>query len=366
MSIFILIATLFILVTAHEFGHFIVAKKSGMKVEEFGFGFPPKLFSFKKGETVYSFNAIPFGGFVKILGENPDEESEHGPDNARSFTARPKYLQAFVLFAGVAMNVLVAWLLLSVGFMAGVPSSLDHTPKGITLEHTSVVVTGILSASPAEKAGLKIGDTLVSFTSKKDSSVISNPNDAADFVRAHSKDEISISYIRKGENQEVKLTPQAGIVEEGKSGIGIGMDTIGTLKLPIHKAVWQGFTLTFSLIKSTFIGLFDLLHKAILGKATMQAVTGPVGLAGVAGDAYQFGFTYLLSFVALISINLAVINLMPFPALDGGRLLFLLIEKIKGSPIKASIANIVNMVGFFTLIGLMVFVTIHDVLKLLK
>ena len=144
------------------------------------------------------------------------------------------------------------------------------------------------------------------------------------------------------------------------------MDTIGTLKLPVHKAVWEGLKLTSNLTVSTFVGFYKLISQAVMGKGDMSAVTGPVGIVGVVGDAAKFGFIYLLSFTALISVNLAVINLLPFPALDGGRLLFLLIEKIKGSRINPKIGNIVNMIGFGLLMVLMVFITYHDIVKLIK
>jgi len=161
----------------------------------------------------------------------------------------------------------------------------------------------------------------------------------------------------------ISVTPKDN--KDGFPAIGIAMDTIGTLKLPIHKAVWEGLKLTTDLTIGTFVGFYKLIAGAVTGTGDMSAVTGPIGIVGVVGDAAKFGFIYLLSFTALISVNLAVINLLPFPALDGGRLLFLLIEKIKGSRIKPEIANVVNMVGFGILMLLMVFITYNDIVKLI-
>ena len=146
--------------------------------------------------------------------------------------------------------------------------------------------------------------------------------------------------------------------------IGIAMDEIGTLKLPILRAFWEGLVLDWSVTKTTFLGLYGLIRDSIIGRGSFSSVAGPVGMVSIVGDAYQFGFVYLLSFTALISVNLAIINLIPFPALDGGRLLFLLIEKIKGSRLNPKIANTANVAGFVILIILMILITYHDIIKL--
>ncbi len=352
-----------VLVVSHEFGHFIVAKKSGIRVDEFAFGFPPRIASVKKGETRYSFNALPLGGYVKIFGENPDEESMNGPDSARSFINKPRYIQAAVLFAGVVMNFLVAWLLFSVGFMTGLPSSVDAVPSGESVQNAQLAVTSVLPNSPAEISGLKIGDRITKVSVGEDSTDIASATSLQYFIRKYPKDEIKFNYTRGKENLETKIMPHDNIVGN-EPGIGIGMDMIGTLKLPLHKALWEGLKLSSHLVVATVQGFYTLIHDAIVGSADLSSISGPVGIVGMVGTASSFGFIYLLSFTALISINLAVINLLPFPALDGGRLLFLLIEKIKGSCIKPKIANTVNMIGFGILMLLMVIVTYHDIVKL--
>ena len=394
------------LVVSHEFGHFIVAKKSGIRVDEFAFGFPPRLFKFKKGETTYSINALPLGGYVKIYGENGDREDE-GKDESgtiikeikieetivetisqsgevtidkteiikeevrsnvgRSFVDKPKYIQAAVLFAGIAMNLLVAWLLLSIGFMSGLPTSVGSAPKGAIVKDQALTVTSVVKESPAEIGGLKVRDKILSLDTPTDSTRLLSSTFGTEslqnFVKKHGEEEINISLTRGGETMDVKVTPEK---KDGSNPmIGISMDMIGTLKLPLHKAIWEGAKLTWDITAATVVGFYTLIHDAFLGQADMDSLTGPIGIVGVVGDAAKFGFIYLLSFTALISINLAVINLVPFPALDGGRLLFLLIEKIKGSPIKPIVANWANAIGFGLLMLLMAVITFHDIVKLL-
>jgi regulator of sigma E protease len=363
MSILIFIAIILILVVSHEFGHFIVAKKSGIRVDEFSFGFPPKIFGKKIGETTYNINALPFGGYVKIFGENGIDETVSEEDKKRSFTSKPRYIQAAVLIAGVVMNFLVAWLLLTVGYMSGLPSSVSMAPKGIIVSDQYLTVTNVLKDSPAEMSGLKTGDKLISLSTEIDSTSTPSAESVKYFVSKHSGEKVQVGIIRGDENKLIEVVPSDN--KEGVPAIGIAMDTIGKLQLPIYKAVWEGLKLTTDLTISTAVGFYKLIAGAVMGTGSMSSVTGPIGIVGVVGDAAKFGFIYLLSFTALISINLAVINLLPFPALDGGRLLFLLIEKIKGSRIKPQIANLVNTIGFGLLMLLMVFVTYHDIVKLI-
>ncbi|KKT00118.1 MAG: hypothetical protein UW07_C0001G0016 [Candidatus Nomurabacteria bacterium GW2011_GWF2_43_8] len=365
MSIIIFLIILLVLVLVHEFGHFFTAKRFGIRVDEFGFGFPPKLFGWKKGETEYSVNALPFGGFVKIFGENPDEENTSGPDAGRSFVNKPKWQQAMVLFAGVFANFLLAWLLFSAGFISGLPTSADSKLASYNLEDVNLVVISILKNSPAENAGLQVGDKIVSLKNNSDFTSEINPEKVKSFVLESRDKEIEIGYLRSRDT-EIKFVKAVPAVNEvtGSPEIGISMDMIGTAKLPFFTALYEGMKLNLNVTKNTAIGLFTLIYEGILGRGSLEGIAGPVGIVGIVGDAYQFGFVYLLSFAALISINLAIINLFPFPALDGGRLLFLLIEKIKGSRINLKFANAANMVGFSLLILLMLIVTYHDIIKL--
>ena len=341
MSILIFIVVLVVLIVAHEFGHFIIAKKSGIRVDEFGVGFPPKLWGKKVGETEYTLNAIPFGGFVKIFGENPGEA---GVDvDTRSFSNKPRGIQAAVVAGGIIFNILFAWLLISLGFMVGMPMSQDSAPFGATVRNSAVMITDVRIETPAAIAGLEPGDEITG-------------------IRAG--EELVIVYERNGVPGEAVVVPTEGIVPE-RAAIGIAMDDIGTVRLWPHQALWQGGTMTAELTVATTNGIATFFKDLFLrDEQALTQVMGPVGLVGVVGDAASVGFAYVLLLAALISINLAVINLIPFPALDGGRLLFIAIEAVRGKAINPKVTNTVNAVGFVLLIFLMVLVTYHDIAKL--
>src|SRR3989344_3131167 len=371
MSVIIFLVILLVLVLVHEWGHFFTARKFDIRVDEFGFSFPPKAATlFKKGDTEYTLNWLPIGGFVKIFGENPDAENTTGPDANRSFVNKPRWQQAIVLFAGVFMNFVLAWVLFSVGFMSGLPMSLQNAPAGYELKDTNLLIVSVLKDSPAEIAGLESGDKVVYLANREDNFLEApniTPEKFKEFISENSgEDGVEVGYLRGRENKlnTVEIVPKTDS-ETGSPLIGVALDTVGTLKLPLFSSLWQGMKLNLSVTKGTAVGLYTLIADGIKGEGSFDSVTEPVGIVGIVGDAAQFGFVYLLSFAALISINLAIINLIPFPALDGGRLLFLLIEKIKGSRINPKIFNITNTIGFALLIILMLVVTYHDIVKLL-
>ena len=360
MNILIFFIILLVLVLVHEFGHFFSAKIFGIRVDEFGFGFPPKLFGIKRGETEYSFNLLPIGGFVKIFGENPNEENMNGPDASRSFVNKPKWKQAIILFAGVFANFLLAWALFSFGFMSGFPTSVGSGIGNSKLTDVNLVVVSVSPNSPAEASGLKSGDKIIFIGKDGLSTTFISPETVRSFVAEGG--EIEIGYLRGQTENFIKISPR----ENGAEGymIGIAMDQIGIAKLPVFSAFWEGMKLTLILTKSTAMGLYTLVVEGLKGQGSLESITGPVGMVGIVGDAYEFGFVYLLSFAALISINLSIINLIPFPALDGGRLFFLLIEKIKGSRINPKVANMTNIIGISVLMLLMLVVTYRDIVKL--
>jgi len=366
MSVFIFIIVLAVLILVHEFGHFIVAKKSGIKVDEFGIGFPPKIFGKKKGETEYTINWIPFGGFVKIVGENPSEKIDPA-DKKRSLLSKPRPVQAAVIVAGVAFNILFAWILLSAGLMYGLPASVDASPDPAYIRNVSLTVTGVLPGSPAQKAGLQMGDKLVAIATGKDSiQDIYSVEQAQQFIEDNSEGEIGFIYTRGSlEPTTVFATPEEGLVTD-KKAVGISMGMVGLLKFPPHLALLNGVEITAKMTRNIAMGLWGFFKESITGKASITQISGPVGIVGLVGEASELGFVYLLSFAALISINLAIINLIPIPALDGGRLLFIIIESIKRSPINPKIATVLNSVGFVLLIILMVVITYNDILKLIS
>ncbi len=361
MSILIFIIILALLILVHEFGHFIVAKKSGIKVTEFGLGFPPKIWSKQKGETLYTLNAIPFGGFVKIFGENPDDESVSGPEKDRSIVHKNRLIQAAVLVAGVAFNILFAWILISAGYMVGLPTPVDHIGPGVVSD-AHIIITNVEQNSPASRAEIKPGDTIAQISSGKYVAKEVTPEIVSNFIEAHGKEGVTLNLVRGKELLSKNIKAEEGVVE-GKLAIGIGMENIGTLKLSFFDALWEGALNTVLTLKQVVLGLGVFFGQILAGDPDLSQVTGPVGIVGLVGDVSQLGFVYLLSFTAIISLNLAVINLLPFPALDGGRLVVVMIEAIIRRRLNAKVLNWVNGIGFSLLILLMVAVTVHDVLK---
>ncbi|MDP3962632.1 MAG: site-2 protease family protein [bacterium] len=347
MTVIIFLIVLAVLIFVHELGHFLSARACGIKVSEFAIGFGPRLLRWTRGETTYALNIIPFGGYVKIFGENPDDESISGPESSRSFVNKPKWQQIMVLAAGVFFNFVFAWIIISIAFMSGVPASVDSYSKyPDRMTDPRVVITYVEPGSPAEKAGLKTGAEISGFSSVEEVQ----------------------EYIGESGGREVKINDKAivakeGIVE-GKYAIGIAMDKVATLQLPVHLAIVESARFSVHMIKAVTVGIYDLVVGMFRGTSSLSAVTGPIGIAGLVGDAASLGFTYLLLFTALISINLGVLNLVPFPALDGGRILFVLIEAVILRPIKPVVANSINAIGFILLILLMIVVTYRDVAKL--
>lgn len=360
MSIILFFIVLLLLVLVHEFGHFIVAKKFGIRVDEFAFGFPPRFFAKRVGETTYSFNALPFGGYVKIYGEDPSEVS--GTDRSQSFVGKPRWVQGSVIVAGVLFNILLAWLLISATLIAGVAAA-DDPQSNYRVVQPRLTIMGVHEGSPAELAGLSAGDQLIALTDGYDTIVADSPDTVSTFVAPREGRPLTITYRRLGEELQTTVTPISGIIPEA-AAIGISMDMVGTLRLPPHLAFWEGAKRTWAYTELTVKGIYGFLAQAVLGRSDFSEVTGPVGIVRAVGDAAESGFTYLLLFTALISINLAVINLIPFPALDGGRLLFIVIEGIMRRPIPTQVTNWSNLVGFVFLMLLMVLVTYHDIIRL--
>lgn len=365
MNILIFLIILVLLVLVHEFGHFIVAKKAGVRVDEFGIGFPPRIWGKKFGETLYSINILPFGGFVKIFGENAESlETPQGltENSSRSLAHKNRAIQAAVLAAGVTMNVLFAWLIISVGLMFGLPSAIEgNNVKNIT--NARVVITNVMPNSPANKAGLAAGDAIVTVGTAR--AMIGNdltPEKVSGFI-SDNPTPMTIVYKRGEKILQTTLTPAEGILS-GKPAIGISMDMVGILKLPPHLALWEGGIRTVQLFKLVTVNIIYFLRDAVVGRANLSEVAGPIGMVALVGDARELGFAYLIFFTALLSINLAVINLIPFPALDGGRLVMVAIEAIKRSPLNPKFIQGINVVGFALLILLMLVVTGSDIIKL--
>ncbi len=373
-SIILFIIVLAVLIASHEFGHFIVAKLSGMRVDEFALGFPPRIWSKQIGETKYSLNLVPFGGYVKIFGEDPTEEIKQSDDYKRSFGARPKYQQALVLLAGVTCNFILAWVLFSIGFMSGLPVSTGFFSSSENIPGAQLVITGVLPGSPAEEAKLPAGSQIIKITEIGGQSIVApTVSQMQTFIETHGGKTLQISYLEQPNFKTVdeaaikvvEIVPKDGVVA-GKAAIGISMDMVAIIKQPFYQAPVTGLVFTTKMTGYTAEALWNFGKQLFNGeqKAALAQVTGPIGLVGLVGEAGKMGLVYLLTFTALISINLAVINILPFPALDGGRLLFLAIEAIIRRPIKPIVVNTANLIGFAILMLLMIVVTVKDLIHL--
>lgn len=359
LTIIVFLLILGLLVFAHELGHFISAKKAGAKVEEFGFGFPPKIFSFKKGETIYSLNAIPLGGFVKIFGE---EGEENKSTSQKAFYNKPIWQRAIVLVMGVVMNLVLAAVLLSIVHMLGIPTVIEQGQEA-NYRNIQVQIVETAKNSPAENAGIKVGDAIVSLFFGSDKIQISEIEDVQKFIAFHLGQEVSMEIKRGNETIIKNITPRVDH-PENEGALGIAMSKTGLVSYPWYKAILKGFEATGKLVV-TMITMFWLLIKTLLFQGKMIGeVAGPVGIAVLTSQVVHLGWVYVLQFAAILSINLAIINILPFPALDGGRLLFLLIEKIKGKPVKFKTERMAHTLGFAILIGLMLIVTLRDIIKL--
>ena len=350
LGIIFVIIFLSILILVHELGHFLTAKKFGLLVEEFGFGLPPKIWKKKIGETVYSMNALPFGGFVKILGEDGADSGSR--EKERSFVNLSIEKRAIIIAAGVLMNFLLGWIVLSIIFMIGIPQV--------------VLITEIKQNSPAAEISLKTGDQIIEINSVKiatDNKNIFGSEQVIKIINENRGKETAIKIKRNGEIIDFSVIPRIN-PPAGEGSLGISLIDAGLPKQNILISFWEGLKASLILIKTIALAIFDLIAKAFIGKASLEAITGPIGIVKITSQAGSLGFVYLLQLLALISLNLAVINIFPFPALDGGRLIFLGIEKIKGSPLNHKFEKITNAIGFGILIFLMLAITIKDIIRL--
>lgn len=347
LTFLIFIIVIGILVFVHEAGHFFAAKKAGMKVEEFGFGFPPRLFGVKKGETTYSINWIPFGGFVKILGEDGSEKND-----PRSFASKSTGVRSVVIVAGVIMNLLLAVALLIIGNGVGLRTGIspDIADRARDLK---VQIIQVAENSPAQLAGLRTLDEIVGFKAVAD---------FQEFINSRKGQEVELKIARGSKISKLKIVPRTN-PPPGEGALGISLAITGVVKYPWHQAVYKGIQDTYFITRETTFGYGRIISNLFsTGQAGLE-LSGPVGIAIITGQAARTGLAYLIQLVALISINLAILNIIPFPALDGGRLLFIIIEAVIGHPAPKRVEAAVNAAGFALLVLLMVFVTTRDIIK---
>jgi regulator of sigma E protease len=354
--IFLLVIS--VLVFVHELGHFVMAKRAGMKVEEFGFGFPPRIWGKKKGGTFYSINAIPFGGFVKIFGEEGEHRREPGSFGHGSFWAK-----VGVIVAGVAMNFLFAAILLVGNNYFGLRVGIFDEPTAQRATNLKLEILQVASGSPAEKAGLRSLDEIVGFVDAKGvRKETRTPELVQDFSFSHAGQKVAI-IIQRGSSQVDIPMQLRQTSPTGEGPIGISLALTGEIHYAWYESIWRGFASAGMLFVATLAGYWGLLVSLFRSGHLAADVAGPIGIATLTGQAAGVGFNYLVQFVAMISVNLAVLNILPFPALDGGRLALILVEKVRRKPLSHKIEDTINSIGFMILIALMVAVTVKDIVK---
>jgi len=358
ISIAVFIIILLIIVIVHEWGHFKAARMFGIRVDEFGFGFPPKIWGKKIGETEYTFNWIPLGGFVKIFGESREGEGE--PD---SFVSKPIWQRMIVILGGVFMNWVLAFVLLTIGFWYGLPQEVTDANIDRARD-VSVAITQVSPGSPAENAGIKLGDSIVSLSSGDETVAVSKVSDVQNFISKSKGNEISVSVKRGDELLEVPVIPEEKTIEgEKRAIIGVGLANLGIVSSPWYLAPLDGLKATWT-ITVVFVGAFyEIIKNLIFTGSAGVDLSGPIGIGVMTYQFTQLGFSYLIQFTALLSLNLFILNALPIPALDGGRFLFLLIEAIKGSPVSKKVEMAFQTAGIVLLIILMILVTIKDVVR---
>lgn len=365
ISIFLFFIILLVLVIVHEFGHFIVAKLVKMRVDEFAFGFPPRIFGKKIGETTYALNALPLGGYVSIWGENgePDDEAKTHP---RAFGNRPWWAQLSVLVAGVAMNMLLA-LFIFIGSSYGeIQVSVDDPIYGSRVENVDIVVVDVASDSPAFRAGIVPGVTILGLETFREKASLSTATSVIEFIGAHPNDPLTITYVtREGIVASTTIASVYGIVPE-KKAIGVSLEGAGIVTTTVSEAITLGYQRTYNMTVMTLEGLGMLVTSIGKGDSVLESLSGPVGIARIVGETSEYGVAAIFTLVAVLSINLAIFNILPLPALDGGRIVIVLIETVIRKKIPFKYYSLANMIGFLLLMALLIVVTFNDVLHILR
>lgn len=337
MGIVAAIIVIGILVTVHELGHFVTAKMTGMRVDEFAIGFGKVLFSHRKGETVYSLRAIPLGGFNKIAGMEPDEPVTADGFNSKSIPAR-----FLVIVAGAAMNFLLPVLIYTgISYCTGVEELLNEPILG-----------NVQETRAAYAAGLRVGDRLLEINGK----TVATWDDVVVAVKDSGEKEILVKAQRNGKVNEYRMLPQMN-KELGRVIIGIS-PVFETKDIGIFAALQFGVKKTVA----TMYYMVNGLYQIAIGAAPAD-LSGPIGVAMVAGQVAEKGYLALLHFIAFLSINLGIVNLLPLPALDGGHAILLILEAVRGKPLSAKVMEYIQYAGISIIVAITVFSTYKDILR---
>jgi regulator of sigma E protease len=370
ITLIIFLILLSVLVLIHEAGHYFASCMFGVKAEEFGYGLPPRILGFVKvgnrwkrvgskdrkeyANTIWSLNWLPIGGFVRIKGEQGEGERD-----ADSFHHHPIWQRIVILSAGVGMNWILAAILISIGLMIGTPTVLSDLPAGADIRQHEISVMEILPGSPADKAGIKPNDIITR--------VADTPAQALEQTRSaiasHGTSTTSVTILRDHHELTLPITP-VYLEQAKRNGFGVGLIETGVVSYQPIQAITNGVALTGQYTKDVVLSLVDLFRDIVKGGGeTVSQVSGPVGIAVFTGRVAKQGIMPLIQFAAILSINLAVVNFLPIPALDGGRAVFLVVEALRRKPMNRKTEALVHNISFFILLAIILLVTIHDLAR---
>ncbi len=355
ISLFAFVGVLLVLVLAHEWGHYIVARWCGVRVDEFGFGFPPRIKKlWHRAGTDFTLNWIPLGGFVRLKGEDG-----HQREDSDSFAHKPAWQRFAILCAGVLMNVIVGYVLYVAVFAIGADMPVVAVSPDAIITHERVVVGRVLKDSPADAAGIKSGDVITAVNSAAGNAEILRSS-----IRADKGKKVVFTVMR--EKQQLSFEAVPIDLAGGAVGIGVHIFDLAHVRYPLVTALRVAAGETADVAQFIFRALRDIARTLFVEGRVQEGVSGPVGIATVTGQVAQTGIVPLLHLMALLSVNLAVLNVLPIPALDGGRLLFVVVELLMRRRMSLHVQRIANLVGFALLMALVVVVTFRDVVALVK
>jgi len=347
ITLILFILILGVIVLVHEFGHFFFARKFGVHAYEFSIGMGPKIWGTKpkKGKTPFNIRAIPIGGYVSLAGEEIDDDDKSVPKEAKLFN-KPIWQRFLIMFFGAGNNFILAFIILfGIGLFYGAPS-------------LSPVINGVTDNSPAEKAGLKQGDIITNINGNN----IYFIDDVQVYMIMASKDETSTFKIKRNDEvREYKIKPEKVKDEEGKESYKFGI-VYNTGK---SQGILNSFKYACKKIVALCHQMIVVICNLVNGHLGLKSLSGPVGIFSIVGEAKDTGVLNIFYLIALLSVNIGFVNLIPLPAFDGGRIFFLIIEAIKGSPVDPKIENTIHNIGFVLLMLLMLVITFNDILKIL-
>ena len=358
VTVIFFVLLLGLLVLVHEWGHFIVARKFGVRVEEFAFGFPPRLASITRRGTRYVLNLFPIGGYVKIFGESgpPAGGGERDPE---SFSSRPVWQRTAIIAAGVGMNMALAWFLFSLGHGLGLPTVLG---EGERARDERIAIIGVAPRSPADEAGLEFGDAIKNLESRVQNLEVERIEQVQAFIDAHRGQEITLVIKRGTDLVEVTVVPRAE-PPEGEGALGIAMARLGIVRSPWWRVAYDGAKTTASATAAIVTALGRTVGELFAEGRVPADVSGPVGIFAFAHETRRLGIVYLIELAGILSVNLALLNILPIPALDGGRILFLFIEGLRGVRVNERLEQAIHTAGLVLLLALMAAITYRDIVR---